>query len=287
MLDVVVELLPDVLGALLPGPEVDLDEVHAGLEVEVLQNVGGGDLVKVAVAEGGEGSDPDLLDQGNAVHLAELLEREREILQVGVLALDLLAAGGDGVAVVAALGDAAVAVDVIALVLGLQQLAELLELALHLEHPGVADDVAERTGKGLDHVALAVLVVAVELGTVVRDAAELLDVLNGVVGRNAHDGAHLVTAAVVVRAPALAADAVVALEDHVVLIALLLEIHAGGEARGAAADDGDANVLVHVFPPFISFGCFLLRYSYYTTTQRKMHYLFLHEMSKKRRPTGF
>ena len=254
VLDMLVELLPDILGAFLPGPEVDLDEVHAGLIVKILQNIGSGDLVKVAVAEGGERSDPDLLNQRNAVHFAELLEREGQILQVGVHAFDLLTARSNGIAVVTTLGNAAVAVDVIALVLGLQQLAELLQLALHLEHPGILDDVAERAGKGLDHVALSVLVVTVELGAVVGDAAELFHVMNSIVGGNAHDSAHLIASAVVVGAPALAADAVIALEDHIVFVSLFLEIHAGGKTRRAAADDGDANVLVHVLPPYSNLG---------------------------------
>ena len=36
VLEMVVELLPDVLGAVLPGPQVDLHEVHGGLEVQIL-----------------------------------------------------------------------------------------------------------------------------------------------------------------------------------------------------------------------------------------------------------
>ena len=139
--DVVVELLPDPLGALLPGPEVDLDEVHRGLEVEVLEDVGRGDLVEVAVAEGSVGPDPDVLHELAAVLLAELVEGQSQVLEVLVDALDLLTAGGDGVAVVTAFGDAAVAVDVIALVLGLEELAEELDLLFHLEQAGDLQDV--------------------------------------------------------------------------------------------------------------------------------------------------
>ncbi len=46
VLEFIVQGLPDELSAFLPGPEVDLDEVHAGLEVQILQNVRRGDLVK-------------------------------------------------------------------------------------------------------------------------------------------------------------------------------------------------------------------------------------------------
>ena len=237
------------------GPEIDLDEVHRGLEVEVLEHVARGDLVKVAVAEGGIRSDPDVLHQLDAVLLAELGEGQGQILEVLVLAGDGLAARRDGKALVAALGDAAVSVDVVALVLGLQQLAEELDLLLHLQQARDLQDVLLGL-EGLDDLALAVLVVAVELGAVVRDAAELLHVVHGIVGGNAHDGAHLVALAVVLGRPAFAADSRGSLENRVVGIPLLLEIHAGGEARGAAADDGDANVLVHFFPPFISFGVF-------------------------------
>ena len=244
VLQVLVQLLPDVLRAVLPGPQVDLDEVHGGLEVEVLQDVGCGDLVEVAVAEGSEGSDPDILDEFDAIHLAELVEGHAQILQVGVLAGDGFSARGDGIAFVAAFRDASVAVQVVALILGLQQFAELLDLLFHLEQAGDLEDVFLRF-EGFDDLARAVLVVAVEFRAVVGDAAEFFHVVDGIVGGYAHDSAHLIAAAVVGRGPALAADAVEALEDGVVLVSLLLEIHACGETGGAAADDADTGVLVH------------------------------------------
>ena len=244
VLEVVVELLPDVLGAVLPGPEVDLDEVHGGLEVQILQHVGRGDLVKVAVAEGGVGSDPHVLHEVDAVLGAELFEGQSQILEVGVDALDALAARGHGIAVVAALGDAAVAVEVIALVLGLQQLTELPDLSFHSEQARDLEDVLLGL-EGLDDVALGVFVVAVELRAVVGDAAELLHVVHGVVGGHAHDGAHLIAAALVGRRPALAAHAVKTLEDGVVEVTLLFQVHARGQARRAAADDADARIFVH------------------------------------------
>jgi len=132
VLQLVVQMLEDGLGAVLPGPQIHLDEVHAGLEVQILDDVRGRDLIKVAVAEGRERTDPDILDQRDPVHLAELAERHRQILQIRVLAFDVMAVRIRAVAFIAALGDAAVAVDVIALVLGLQQFAELLDLVLHL-----------------------------------------------------------------------------------------------------------------------------------------------------------
>ena len=249
MLQVIIQLFPDVLGAFFPCPEIDLHEVHAGLIVQIFQNIGSGNFIKVTIAEGSEGSDPDLLNQGNLVLLAEFLERQSKILQVRVYALDLLAARRHGVAVVTTLGNTAVTVEVIALVLGFQQFTKGLELFFHLEQPGVPDDVADRAGKGFDHLTARILIVAVELRTVVGDTAELLDVVNGIVGWNTHDGAHLIAASVVVRRPALAADAIQTLKNGVVLIAFLLQVHTCAEAGGAAADDCDANVFVHVFPP--------------------------------------
>ena len=261
-----VELLPDVLGALFPGPQVDLHEVHAGLIIQILQHVAGGDLVEIAVAKGGKRPDPDLLHQRHAVHLAELIEGQRQILQVGVDALHLLAARGDGIAVIPTLGDAAVAVDVVALVLGLQQLAEQLELLLHLQHPRILDDVDEGAGEGLDHVALGVLVVAVQLGTVVGDAAELLHVVHRVVAWHAHDGAHLIAPAVVMGRPALAAHAVLALQNGVVRVALLLQVHTGRQAGGASAHNTDANVLIHAYTSVKYVFAYLIRcYVLYTT----------------------
>ena len=79
------------------------------------------------------------------------------------------------------------------------------------------------------------------------DAAELLHIVHGVVRGNAHDGAHLIALAVVVGAPALAAHAILTLQDGVVVVALLFQIHAGREPSGAAADDADAGILVHVY----------------------------------------
>ena len=253
VLQVLVQLLPDVLGAVLPGPEVDLDEVHGGLEVQILQNVGSGDLVKVAVAEGGVGPDPDVLGQLHAVLLAEFVEGQRQILQVLVLA-------GDGLtlgvllreALVAALGNAPVTVDVIALVLGFQDLAQLLDLLLHLQQAGNLQQVLLGL-EGLDDLALGVLVVPVQLGTVVGDAAELFHIMDSIVGGHAHDGAHLIPAAIVVGRPALAAHPVKPLQDGVVGIALLLQVHACGKTGGAAADDADASVLIHaMIPPVAS-----------------------------------
>ena len=133
MLDLVVEVLPDGLRAVFPCPQVHLHEVHRGLEVEVLEHVGGRNLVEVAIAERGERANPNVLHEFDAIELAEVLERQRQVLQVLVFARDVLAAGCDSVAVVTTLCNAAVAVYVIALVLRLQQLAEFLDLTLHPE----------------------------------------------------------------------------------------------------------------------------------------------------------
>ena len=83
------------------------------------------------------------------------------------------------------------------------------------------------------------------------DAAELLHIVHGVVRGHAHDGAHLIALAIVAGGPALAADSGGFLKDGVVGIALLLQIHARGQAGRAAADDADAYVFVHNCLPFI------------------------------------
>ena len=135
-------------------------------------------------------------------------------------------------------------VQIIALVLRLQKLAELFHLLLHLEQARDLEDVLFRF-KGFDDVAALVLIVAVQLRAVVGNAAELLDIVHGVVGRNAHDRTHLIPLSVVMRAPALAADAVKPLQNGVVLIPLLLEVHARGKPGRTAADDADARVFIH------------------------------------------
>ena len=142
------------------------------------------------------------------------------------------------------------AVDVISLVLGLKELAELLELLLHLKKARDLSDVLLGL-EGLDDLAQSVLVVAVELRAVVSDAAEFLNVVHGVIGRNAHDRAHLIAASVVVGRPALAAYPVVLLQDRVVLVTLLLQIHACRKSRRTSADNTDLDVLVHFALPFI------------------------------------
>ncbi len=250
VLKMLVQGLPDELGAVLPGPEVDLDEVHAGLEIQIFKDIGGRDLVEIAIAEGGEGADPDVLDQFHSVLLAELGKRHCQVLEVGIDAAYRLSFGaGCGEAFVAALCHAPVAVEVVAFILGLQKLSEFLELSLHLQETGDLQDVLSGL-EGLDDLAQTVLIVAVELGAVMGDAAEFLHVMHGIIGRNAHDGAHLITAAVIPGRPALAAYPVVLLQDGIVLIPLLLQIHTCGKACGSASDDTDSDVFIHVqFPP--------------------------------------
>ena len=246
VLQMLVQGLPNELRALLPRPEINLDKVHASLEIEVLEHVGRRDLVKIAIAKGRERSDPDVLHQLDAVDLAELLERQRKVLQVGVYTADRLSFGTCcGEALITAFRHAPVAVDVVAFVFGLQKLAEFLELALHLEEARYFGDVLLGL-EGLDDLAHAVLVIAVQLRAVMRDPAEFLHVVHGVVRRDAHDGAHLIAAAVVVRRPALAADTVILLKDRVILVAFLFQVHAGRQACGASADDTDFRVLVHI-----------------------------------------
>ena len=75
------------------------------------------------------------------------------------------------------------------------------------------------------------------------EAAELFNVVDGVVGRNAHDGAHFIAAAIVFRTVALAADVILLLKDRIVLVTLLLQVHSGGKSRGARADDADLCIL--------------------------------------------
>jgi hypothetical protein len=102
------------------------------------------------------------------------------------------------VAFIAALGDAAVAVDVIALVLGLQQFAELLDLVLHLHQARKLQQILLGIER-LNDIALGVLVFPAQRRSVMGDAAELFDIVDRVVGFDAHDGAHLIALAVVHR----------------------------------------------------------------------------------------
>ncbi len=71
-------------------------------------------------------------------------------------------------------------VYVISLVLGLEELSELLELLLHLEKSWDLEDVLLRFER-LDDFAVLVLVVTIELRTVVSDAAELFYIMYSVV----------------------------------------------------------------------------------------------------------
>ena len=234
-----VQLLPDVLGSVLPGPQIDLDEVHGGLEIQILHDVGRRDLVKVAVSEGGKRSDPDILHQLDAVQLAEFLEGKGQILQIRVDALDLFSARRNGIAVVASFGNAAVAVHIVAFVFGFKKLAEFLDLLLHFQKMRDLRDVFLRL-EGLDDLALLALIVSVELRTVVGDAAEIFDVLYRIIGRNAHNGAHLVAASLVIRRVALAAHMIVFFQYRIVFVALLLQIHGSGQSGRASADDTDS-----------------------------------------------
>ena len=135
-------------------------------------------------------------------------------------------------------------VDVIAFVLGLEDLAELLDLLFHLQKTGNLENVLLGLERLYD-LSVPVLVVAVEFRTVVSDPAEVLDILNGVVGGNAHDGAHLVASAVVMRRPAFSAYSVGSLKNGVILITLLFEIHACRKTGRAAAYYADACFFVH------------------------------------------
>ena len=131
VLEVVVHALPDGLGAVLPGPELaGGEELPHGKGVEVLEDVSCGNLVKVAVAKRGEGALPDQLGVLAAVLLEELRERHREILEVGVLALDVreLELRRGARTLVATLRNATVAVDVVALVLLVEQARQLVHL---------------------------------------------------------------------------------------------------------------------------------------------------------------
>ena len=94
--------------------------------------------------------------------------------------------------------------------------------------------------------AVGVFVVAEEHRSFVLDAGEFLDVVDGVIRGNAHDGAHLITFAVESGGPAFAAYAVLLFIDDVVLVAFLLEIHRGRKTGRARADDGNADVFVHI-----------------------------------------
>ena len=241
---------PDGLGTGAPGPELARgEELLDGKGVQVLEDVGRRDLVEVAVAEGGEGALPDHLGVLAVVELEELGEGQAEVLEVGVVALDVgeLELGRGAGALVAALGHAAVAVDVVALVLGGQQAGELphfhdlleqLELALlEWRAVGVAEGAAHGGAVGM------------------RGAAELLALMHGEIGVAAHDRTHLdgailpLTLLVLdlhVGREGLTAHMVGLLVDHVVEIARLLEVHGRRDAGRAAADYADALIPVLV-----------------------------------------
>ena len=239
-----VEAFPDVLRSVLPRPEVDVDKVHRRLEVKILQNIGGWNLVKIAVTKGCEGPDPDILHELTAVLFTEGLEREGQIFQIGVAELNSLAAGSNRIAVTSALGNTAVAVHIIASVLGFQNLAELLHLALHLEEAGNLQDIFFGFER-LNHFTGTVFVVSVQFRAVMCDAAEFFHVMHGIVRGHTHNSTHLVSLSLVGGRPALAAYAIGLLVDHIVFIALFLEIHARGKACRASADNCHAYIFVH------------------------------------------
>ena len=220
--DLLVEGLVDGLGAIFPGPEVDVDEVHHRLEVEVFEDVGGRDFIEIAIAERGERANPDLGDEGDAVDFAEFVEREGEVLEVRVDAFDGLTSRGDREAFVTAFGDAEVAADVVAFVLGFEQAAHLLDLALQFEE---VRDAGELFVETVIDAAIEVLVGTVEFRAVMGDAGEFFDVVNRIVGGNTHDGAHLIAFAIMNRRVAFAAHVVGFLINHVILVSLFLEIH--------------------------------------------------------------
>ena len=180
VLELVVQAFPDVLSTLFPCPEVDLDEVHGCLEVEVLEDVACRDLVKVSVTECCERSDPYILDEVYLVLLAEFLERKSEVLEVRVDAAYRLSFRCYCKTFVTSLGNAAVTIYVISLVLGLEKFAELLELLLHPEKSRDLEDVLLRLER-LNDLTVLVLVVTVELRAVMSDAAELFYIMYSVV----------------------------------------------------------------------------------------------------------
>ena len=46
-----IQAFPNVLGAFLPGPEINIDEIHCRLEVKILQNICRRDLIKVSITK--------------------------------------------------------------------------------------------------------------------------------------------------------------------------------------------------------------------------------------------
>ena len=147
---------------------------------------------------------------------------------------------------VAALRHATVAVDVVALVLLVKQARQLVHL----------HDLLEKVDlPGLERRAVGVHEFATHLGAVlVRCAAELLALVHGKVGVAAHDRAHLDGAVLPLtvgvldlheRRERLASHVVCPLEDAVVVIAVLLEVHGQRKSRRATTNNADAGVLVH------------------------------------------
>ena len=150
-------------------------------------------------------------------------------------------------ALVAALGHAAVAVHVVALVLGGQKLGELTHL----------HDLFEQLELALlERRAIGVAEGAAHGGAVgVSGAAELLALMHGEIGVAAHDRAHLdgtvlplalLVLHLHVRREGLASHVIGLLVDHVVEVARLLEIHGRRGSGRSAAHDADALIPVLV-----------------------------------------
>ena len=165
-----VEVFEHRLGAVGPRPQISLGKGHHGDEVEVLQHVGGRDVVEVPVAEGREGVDPQVSGGLAPVEGEELVEGQHEVLVNLVV----------------------VAVGVISLVLRREQLTQLLHCCHNLRatHRILFRDV---------DLAVLVQELATQFRPVDLVAGAIHDLLSGVVAGDAHDGSHLITTAVVVR----------------------------------------------------------------------------------------
>ena len=175
------DAFPNGLCAVFPCPEIDFDEVHAGLEIKIFENVCCRDFIEVAITEGCEWSDPNFLCKLDSIEFAELAEWQAEVFQVLVDAADWFTLCVSLRATfISALCNTAVTVDIIADVLCFKDFTKLLDLFFHLEKLWDLEWVLLWI-EWINDFALAVFVVSVELWAVVIGVSEDFCIVNSIV----------------------------------------------------------------------------------------------------------
>jgi len=256
--EVLIDALIDTLSAVFPSPKTDVDEFDGGGDVEILHDVSRGHFIEEAIAEAGERSDPNPHDRFDFVEFAELGEGQGEILEVLVGAFDMLHVVAISLiqTIVAAFGDASVAIDVVAGVFGLHDFGEAFDGLLEFKKgKELLEGEVFFDFERVNLFAVGITVDAAHRRSIsVAHAAELFAFVNGIVGFRAHDGAHfdgafffVVDAHLHLRGVALPADPVVLLINDIVLVSLFLKIHSSSDARRPAANDADSLIEISHF----------------------------------------